>query len=259
MHNPKLQSSSVLDQPDPQPKQVHSHDNYPSSDNTPQDVDKSCHASDSTSTTDSLDDSSTLIGPDDHLLQLDSTSLSSQLHDTSSIEIVFVSKSEGHLDHANPSQTDVFLEHHDYELFLLDQEIDTPSDNLSHQGSHNCEKLCQDDTFLTHVTNFSLTFAIPHFMAQHNCEDLSPTDTPSTVPTFTKASSGYELNPTCAHNLFSSQVIQDKSYNSMVSLCVNFWEHLLKKSGGDTSEDNYPVNWFKFISSMSSKTVITGP
>ena len=29
----------------------------------------------------------------------------------------------------------------------------------------------------------SNTFALPQFMAQHNCEDLNPTDTPSTVPT----------------------------------------------------------------------------
>ena len=52
------------------------------------DVDKSCHLSDSTSTTESWDESSTLSVQDDHLLQLDSTSLSSQ--DTSSVEIEFV-------------------------------------------------------------------------------------------------------------------------------------------------------------------------
>ena len=70
------------------------------------------------------------------------------LQDTSSIEIEFVSESEKHLDHTNLSQTDVFLEHHDYELILLNQEIDTPSDNLSHQESHDCDELCQDDPSL---------------------------------------------------------------------------------------------------------------
>ena len=140
--------------------------NYPSPDNSPQDVDKSCHLSDSISTTDSLDESSTLSAPDDHLLQLDSTSPSFQLQDTSSVEVEFVSESEGHLKHANLSQTDIFLEHHDYELFLLNQEIDAPSDNLSHQESHSCEKLCQDDPFFTHVTNFSLTLHYP--ISWHN-------------------------------------------------------------------------------------------
>ena len=59
--------------------------------------------------TDSLDESSTLSAQDDHLWQLDSTSLTSQLQDTSSIEIEFVPELEGQLDHGNPSQTDFFL------------------------------------------------------------------------------------------------------------------------------------------------------
>ena len=42
---------------------------------TPQHVDKLCHLTDPISTTDSLDQSSTLDAPDDHLLELDSTSL----------------------------------------------------------------------------------------------------------------------------------------------------------------------------------------
>ena len=43
----------------------------------------------------------TLSAPDDPPLQLDPTSLSSHLQDTSSIEIEFVSEFEGHLNHAN--------------------------------------------------------------------------------------------------------------------------------------------------------------
>ena len=80
------------------------------------------------------------------LLQLDSTNVSSQ--DTSNNEIDFVSESEGQFDNANLSPTDVFSKQHNYDLSLLNQEIDTPSDNLSHQDSHACEKLGQDDTFL---------------------------------------------------------------------------------------------------------------
>ena len=162
--------------------------------------------------------------------------------------------------HGNLSPTDAFHEQHDYELSLLNQEIDTPSENLSHQDSHDCEKLCHDYPLFIQAANLSLSFALPHFMEQHNTEDLKPTDTPSSaVPTFTKASSGCTLNPICAHNPFSSQVSQDTSSNCMVSPCLNSREHLLKKAGGDTREDDYPVNWIKFISSMSCKTVITGP
>ena len=137
--NPKPKPSSFLGKPNPKPQQVHFLDNYPSPENPPQDMDNSCHLSDPSSTTDCFDESSTLSVPDDHLLQLDSTSPSFHLQDTSSVEIEFVSEFEGHLDHANPSQMDDFLEHHDYEQFLLNQDIDTPSHNLSHQESHNCE------------------------------------------------------------------------------------------------------------------------
>ena len=54
--NPKPKPSSVVGKSNPQPQQNHFHDNYPSPDNPPQAVDKSCHLSDSTSTTDSLDE-----------------------------------------------------------------------------------------------------------------------------------------------------------------------------------------------------------
>ena len=62
------------------------------------------------------------------------------------------------------------------------------------------KSLCQDDPLPTHVKELSLTLALPQFLAQHNCEDLKPTDTLSTVPRFTQASSDHTLNPICAHN-----------------------------------------------------------
>ena len=102
---------------------VHFHDNYHSTDNPPQCVDTSCHLSDFTSTTDSLDESSTLSVRDDHLLQVDSTSPSLQLQETSSVEIEFVPELEGKVDNGNLSPNAVFLEYHDNELFLLNQEI----------------------------------------------------------------------------------------------------------------------------------------
>ena len=57
----------------------------------------------------------------------------------------------------------------------------------------------QDD-ILIHATNLSHTFALPQFMAQHNYEDLKPTDTPSTVPTAIQATSDQMFNPSCTHN-----------------------------------------------------------
>ena len=162
------------------------------SDDPPQNVDIP-HLSDPTSTTTNLDETCPLDTSCDHLLHLDSPSLSSELRDTSSVnsvEIEFVPGSEGNLDHTNLSPTDVFFGHHDYELFLLQKEIDAPNGNLNYQDTHNCEN--QDD-ILIHATILSYTFALPQFMAQHNCEDLKPTDTPSSAPTALQASSDHTL------------------------------------------------------------------
>ena len=134
----------------------------------------------------------------DHLLHLDSPSLSSELQDTSiddveSVEIDFVPDFEEPLESNKFSQTDVSGVQHDYDLFLLNQEIDTSSDNLNHQDTHVCEKQDQDG-FLIHVTDLSHNFALPQFMAQHNRENLKPIDTPSTFLTFTQASSDHTSN-----------------------------------------------------------------
>ena len=73
------------------------------------------------------------------LLQLDSISVSSQA--TCNIETKSLPEFEGQLDHTNLSPTDVFSGHHDYELFLLQKEINAPHDNLSHQVTHARTKL----------------------------------------------------------------------------------------------------------------------
>ena len=96
------------------------------SDDPPHNVDIS-HLSIPTSTTTKLDETYPLDTSCDHLLHLDSPSLSSELQDTSSVEnveIEFLPESEGQQDHTNLSPTDVFSGHHDYELFLLRKEID---------------------------------------------------------------------------------------------------------------------------------------
>ena len=142
-------------------------------------MDKS-HLSDSTSTTTNLNETCSLDTSCDHLFHLDSPSLSSELQDTSSVEsaeIEFVPDVEECLESNTFSPTDVFSVQHDYDLFLLNQEIDTPSDNLNHQET--CEKQGQDD-FIIHATDLSHNFALPQFMAQHSCEDLKPTETSST-------------------------------------------------------------------------------
>ena len=182
------------------------------SDDPPQNVDLS-HLSDPTSTSTNLDETYPLDTSCDHLLHLDSPSLSSELQKTSSVEnveIEFLPESEGQQDHTNLSPTDVFSGHHDYELFLLQKEIDAPNDNLNHQDTHICKN--QDD-ILIHATNLSHTFALPQFMAQHNYEDLKPTDTPSAVPNAILATSDQMFYPSCAHNPLATQCNQSQYPN----------------------------------------------
>ena len=126
----------------------------------------------------------------DSLLHLDSPSLSSELHDNSSVDIELFPESEGQLVHTKLSPTDDFSEQHDYELFLLQKEYDAPNDNLNHHDIYNCVNL---DDILIHATNLSSTFALPQFMAQHICEDQDPTDDPSAAPTASQASYDHTL------------------------------------------------------------------
>ena len=95
----------------------------------------------------------------ENLLQLDSASVSSQ--NTSSIEIEFLPEFDGQLDHVNLSATDVFFEHHDHQLFLLQKDLDAPYDNLNHQDTHIYRKQNQDD-ILIHVTNLSTLLNYPN-------------------------------------------------------------------------------------------------
>ena len=136
----------------------------------------------------------------DYLLHLDSPSLSPDLQYNSSVDSVkikFLPESEGQLDHTKNSPTDLFSTHHDYELFLLQKELDAPTNNLNHHNFHTCEN--QDD-ILIHATNLSNIFALPQFMAQHTCDDQEPTDDPIAVPTTSQGSCDDTLKPKCAHN-----------------------------------------------------------
>ena len=96
------------------------------SDDPPQNVDIS-HLSDPTSTTTNLDETYLLDTSCEHLLHLDSPSLSSELQDTSSaenVEIEFLPEPEGKLDHTNLLPTNVFPAQHNYEVL---NPTDTPS------------------------------------------------------------------------------------------------------------------------------------
>ena len=189
-------------------------------DEPPQNVATS-HLKDPISTTTNVDEACPLDTSCDHLLHLDSPSLSSELQDNSSVdrvEIELLPESEGQLDHTNLSLTDVFSEHHDYELLLLQKEFDAPNDNLNHHDIHNCEN--QDD-ILIHATNLSNTFALPQFMEQHNNEDQEPTDDPSAVPTAFQASCDQTFKPKCAHNPMVTQCNQSQYLTLMNKNCVH--------------------------------------
>ena len=167
-----------------------------------------------------------------------------------------------------PSPTDAFHERNDNELFLIQKEIDAPIGNLNHQDTHICEN--QDD-ILIHATNLlSHTLALPQFIAQPNCEDLEPTDTPSEVPTTLQACCDHTFNHKCAHSLMETKCNQPQyliplnkicahipsaSQNNKVSLCNSLaspyipdpGDPVLTRSATATGEQDFPVKWFKFI------------
>ena len=159
--------------------------------------------------------------------------------------------------------TDVFSVQHDYDLFLFNQEIDTPSDNLNHQDTHVCEKQGQDD-FLIHATDLSHNFALPKFMAQHNCENLKPADATSTISTFTQACSDHTSDQICAHNPMATQCNQSQYLILLKLICAHNpsaspvsqanlsnsltsqyppdpGEHGLKKSATEIVEQDFPA------------------
>ena len=181
---------------------------------------------DSTSTTTSMNKTCLLNTSCDHQLHLDHPNSSPELQDHS---IVGSAKPESILDSedlhqldsisvssqatcsietaTNLSLTDVFSWHYDYEMVLLQKEIDAPHDNLNHHVRHACEEQDQD-VILSHATILSHTFALPQFMDQHNCEDQDPTDTPSTIPTTFQVSCDHTLHLECTHNLMAFQCNQ---------------------------------------------------
>ena len=56
-------------------------------------------------------------------------------------------------------------------------------------------------------------------MTQHNCEDLKPSDTPSTVSSFIQVSSDIIFNPTCPHNPMVAQSYQSQYLTLLKQSC----------------------------------------
>ena len=176
----------------------------------------------------------------------------SEPQDTSSVESVeieFIDESEEPLGNKKLPPTDVFLEHHDYDLFLLNQEIDTQSYNLNHQDTHVCEN--QDD-ILIHASNLIHTFALPQFMVQHNCEDLKPTDNPSTVPTAIQASSNHPINPICAHNPMATQNNQSQYPNLSHNFALS--QSMAQHNYEDLKPTDTPVTVLTTLQASSDHT-----
>ena len=134
------------------------------------------------------------------LFQLDSISASSK--PTCNIETGFLPEFKKQLDDTNLSPTDVFSGHHDYEMFLLQKEIDAPHDTVNHLDIYGFEEQDQH-VILTHATILSHTFPLPQSMDHHNYESQDPTDTPITVPTAYRVSCDLTLDPECTHNLMA--------------------------------------------------------
>ena len=153
---------------------------------------------------------------------MDFISVSSQA--TCNIETEFLLEFEGQLDHTNLSPTDVFSGLYDYELFLLQKEIDAPHDNISHEDTHVYEEQDQD-VILTHATILNHTFPLPLFMDQHNCDYQDPTDTPITVPTIFLVSCDNTLHPECTHNTMAIQCNQYPNLNHNLALPLFLAHH----------------------------------
>ena len=143
------------------------------------------------------------------LLQLDSISVSFQA--TCNIKTEFLPEFEGQLDDTNLG---VFSGNHDYEMFLLQKEIDAPHDNFNHHGFEEQDQ----DVILTHATILSHTYALPQFMDQHNYEGQDPTDTQITVPTAYQVSCDHTLHPECTHNPMAIQCNQYPNLNHNLAL-----------------------------------------
>ena len=78
---------------------------------------------------------------------------------------------------------------------------------------------------LTALSNFKKrtkrdASALPQFLTHHNCDDLDPTDTPSSVPTALQAPSDDTSNPKCTHSLMETQCNHSQYPILMKKICT---------------------------------------
>ena len=142
-------------------------------------------------------------------------------------------------------------------------------------SDHTFNPLCAHNLMATQCNqtqspNLDHYFAVPQFIAQHNCQDLDPTDDPITVPTTFQASSHHTFNPKCAHDPMATQCNQSQYLTLMKQNCAHNpsasqvsqttlsnslaspyppdpGQQVLKRSATVPGEENFPVQWFKFI------------
>ena len=118
--------------------------------------------------------------------------------------------------------------------------------------------------------NLNHNFALPQFIAQHNCKDQEPNNTPIEEPTTPQVPSDHTFNLMCAHNMMRAQCNMCQYLTSLNKICTHNpstsqvsqtnlsnsfvfpyppdpGEHVLKRSSTSTGEQDFPVKWFQFI------------
>ena len=109
-------------------------------------------------------------------------------HKTTQVLIVlklsFFLNQKEKFDHTYHSPTDILSEHHEYELFLLQNEIDAPNDNPDHYDIHTCSPInsmnykwttnLHDGYTLLHVMK-SVGYITPSIhIPKHDLSSLAP-------------------------------------------------------------------------------------
>ena len=69
--------------------------------------------------------------------------------------------------------------------------------------------------------NLNHNLAFSQFLENHSCEDLDPTDTPSSVLTTPQAPSDDTYNPKCVHNPMEAQCKQSQYPTMMKQNCTH--------------------------------------
>ena len=114
--------------------------------------------------------------------------------------------------------------------------------------------------------NLNNNFALPQLIAQHNCTDHEPTNTPSAAPTALQVISDLTFNPMCAHNPMTTHCNKSQYLTSLNQICIHNpstsqvrksnlsnslafpyppdpGEHVMKRSSISAGNQDFPVKW----------------